>query len=453
MVESSGTAVPNELLWGDFKPQQQAKDALNGAFFWLSAFYLVYCSRPEDWIPGLKYLPLAKITAFCALVSLLMSMGRAKRKMKHLPREAHYLLIIIALMTVGAFLSPVWRGGAVLHTLDFAKVYVAWVLTYLLVTTFPQLRRIVYIQAASVAVVCAISIIKGRGTPRLQGVLNGIYSNPNDLAFAIVLSLPLCLAFMLTTKSMAKKALWAVAMFVMMVALFMTASRAGFIDLMISGAVCLWHFGIKGRRPMLLVAVVVGGGLLALVAGGHLKNRFMAIGGEPNADDQAAYGSFEERKELMILSLQGIARYPVLGVGNHNFETYGGLWKEVHNAYLQIAVEGGVPVLILYLLFFGRAFSNLRFLRRRKDLEPQMVVFVGALHSSLVGFVVGALFAPEAYQFFPYFAVAQTSVLLAMMREKDQEAGVPAIEQKKSLHLYSGADNSDDVASSIYSVR
>jgi len=29
------------------------KEGLSGAFFWLSAFYFVYCARPEDWIPGL----------------------------------------------------------------------------------------------------------------------------------------------------------------------------------------------------------------------------------------------------------------------------------------------------------------------------------------------------------------------------------------------------------------
>jgi hypothetical protein len=34
---------------------------------------------------------------------------------------------------------------------------------------------------------------------------------------------------------------------------------------------------------------------------------------------------------------------------------------------------------------------------------------------------VGALFAPEAYQFFPYFAVAYTSVLLAIAKERESE--------------------------------
>jgi hypothetical protein len=103
--------------------------------------------------------------------------------------------------------------------------------------------------------------------------------------------------------------------------------------------------------------------------------------------------------------------------------------------YLQICVEGGIPVLILYLLFFGKAFKNLRVLRKaEKQLDPEMVLFVGGLHSSLIGFVIGALFAPEAYQFFPYFAVAFTAVLLQIYR--DQAAGPgPAALPKKPRHF------------------
>jgi hypothetical protein len=90
----------------------------------------------------------------------------------------------------------------------------------------------------------------------------------------------------------------------------------------------------------------------------------------------------------------------------------------VHVTYLQIAVEGGIPVLILYLMFFGRGFSNLGRLRRLGNLDPEVKLFAGALHSSLIGFLVGALFAPEAYQYFPYFAVAYTAVLLKIEQER-----------------------------------
>ena len=137
---------------------------------------------------------------------------------------------------------------------------------------------------------------------------------------------------------------------------------------------------------------------------------------------EKAYESYLQRKYLAQRAIEGIEQYPVLGIGIRNFQEYSGVWRDVHVTYLQIAVEGGIPSLILYLLFFGRGFGNLKKLRRRKDLDPHTTLFVGALHSSMVGFIVGALFAPEAYQFFPYFSVAYTAVLVATIREKEADA-------------------------------
>ena len=397
------------------------KAALSFAFFWLSAYYVVYCLRPEDWIPGLRYVKLAKIAGILAALGLAFSLGKTKRGFKDLPREATYLLIIMALFVVGGVLSPVWRGGAIAQTIEFSKVGVAWVLTFLLITTIPRLERIIFIQAASVGIVCAVVIVKGHNVPRLDGVLGGIYGNPNDLAFAIVLSLPFSLAMLIRARGMFRKGIWLRSMLIMVMALFLTASRAGFITLIICGAVCLWHFGVKGKRPQLVVGAVLVVGLMLGFAGGRLKDRFLAISGDVKNDvDQGAYGSYEERRFLMYRSLEGIEHYPILGVGVHNFPNYSTKWKEVHNAYLQIAVEGGIPVLILYLMFFGRGFKNLKKLRRRRDLDAEATLLVGALHSSLIGFLVGAFFAPEAYQFFPYFAVCYTSVLFAIVKEREQ---------------------------------
>jgi O-antigen ligase len=397
------------------------KDGLGFAFFWLSGFYLVYCLRPEDWIPGVRYLHIAKITGILAILGLIASLGKTRRGFQDLPREATYLLIIMIILIPGALFSPVWMGGAITQTIEFGKVYIAWVLTFLLITTIPKLKRIIFIQTACVGVVCAVAIVKGHDIPRLDGVLGGIYGNPNDLAFAIVLSLPFALALLLTARGMFRKGLWLCAMLIMVTAMFLTASRAGFITLIISGAVCLWHFGIKGRRPQLIVGAVLIGGIILALAGGRLKDRFFALNGDvQNRVEQGAYGSYEERRFLMLKSLEGIEHHPILGIGVHNFTVYSTRWKEVHNSYLQIAVEGGIPVLILYFMFFFRGFKNLKRLRRTRDLDPETKLLVGALHSSLIGFLVGAFFAPEAYQYFPYFAVAYTSVLFAIVEEREQ---------------------------------
>ena len=398
------------------------REPLRAAFFWLSAFYLVYCARPEDWIPGLRYIPLAKITSLLAFFALITSVGNTKRRLRDLPFEGRVLIILVCLLIPASLFSPVWRGGALANSLTFAKVAVAWVLTFLAVTNLERLRRIIFIQTASVAVVAIVSIVKGHNAPRLEGVLQGIYTNPNDLAFAIVLSLPFALMFLLQSRGLMRKMAWLFSLLMMAVALFLTGSRGGFIQLIAAGAVCLWYFGVRGKRPQLVIATLLVGAVLLVSAGGKIKSRFFAISGEINSGlDQSAYGSYQERRALLVDSVKGMLRYPILGIGVNNFTNYSGRWREVHNSYLQIGVEGGVFALALYLMFFWRGFANLRLLRKRRDLDPDVILLVGALHSSLVGFVVGAMFGPEAYQFFPYLMVAEVSALLFIIRERESE--------------------------------
>jgi O-Antigen ligase len=408
----ASTALPH-----GFTPK---REPLAGAFFWLSAFYAVYCIRPEDWIPKLGYIPLAKISGIFALLALVMSAGRTQRRFRDLPREASYFFGIICLLFVSALISPVWKGGAFFKTLDFTKALVVWVLTYLVITSFTRLRRIIFIQSASVAVITVLSVLKGGAHPRLEGVIGGIYSNPNDLAFAIVLSLPFCFAFLLRTRSIWRKAAWAVAMLAMCDALFRTASRAGFIDLMVTGAVCLWLFGIKGKRFHIVAAAAVVALIIGFTAGGRLNDRLFGTSG----NDLSAHGSYLQRRLLMVESIHAVAHYP-LGIGMGNFASYSGEWRDVHVSYLQIAVEGGIAALVLYLLFFWRGFRNLKQLRAIPNKDPEMALFCGALYATLIGFVVGACFAPEAYQYFPYFAEAYTAVLLAIVNER-QQSEVPS---------------------------
>jgi hypothetical protein len=438
VIGDNGNPVPAEV--SARRTSFRLADPTKMAFFWLSSFFVVYCARPEDWIPGLKYLPLAKITAILAMWGLFNAMGRTKRTFKDLPKEAKILLAMIGILYLGAFLSPIWIGGAVNRTIDFSKIGIAWVLVFLLITSFDRLRRIIFVQTFSVVVVCAIALVKGHDLPRLEGVLGGIYGNPNDLAFAIVLTLPFVLAFMVTSRNPVVRVLWLCGMLVMLVAIFKTASRAGFIDLIISGSVTLYFFAIKGKRFYLLVAAVLVGAVVMGAFGGKLIDRFEAMEGG-SSDVRSAYGSYEDRMYLMSRAVDAIEHYPILGLGVHNFPTYSLIWHDVHMTYLQICAEGGIAALVLFLMFFYRGFKNLKILRHTKNLDPDIVLYVWALQSSLVGFVVGACFAPEAYQFFPYFAVAFTATLLRTVQEQEQTPGTAPAPKKPRHFLEVYADH------------
>lgn len=413
MTPTAGAGVLHRVRY-------QIADATKAPFFWLSMFFVVYCARPGDYVPLLGYIPMAKITGILAMWGLFNAVGHTKRTLKDMPLEGKLLFYIVCLFFFGGFLSPVWKGGAVSKSIEFSKIIVAWTLIFLLITTFERLRKIIWIQAISVVVACSAAIAKGHDVDRLNGVLGGIYSNPNDLAFAVVLALPFALLFMVIAKNFISKLLWMGGMLIMLFTIFLTASRAGFIDLVISGAVTLYFFAIKGKRPTLLVGTVFTAVLIAGTVGGKLYDRFTALEGG-STTEQSAYGSYQDRVYLMKRAVDAIVHYPIFGIGARNFPTYSGIWRDVHMTYLQAASEGGLPVLFLYLWFFRRGFQNLKILRKRKDLDTNTTLFVGALTSSLVGFIVGALFAPETFQYFPYFAVGFTAALVRTLKEMDDE--------------------------------
>ncbi len=436
MTETKTDQVGRRLNFG-------AADPTKAAFFWLSVFFVVYCARPGDYVPLLGYLPLAKISGILAIWGLFNSLGRTKRTFKDFPKEGRLLFAMVVLFLIGGFLSPVWKGGAVTKSLEFSKIIVAWSLIFLLITTFDRLRRIIFIQAVSVAVACVAVIAKGHNVERLNGVLGGIYSNPNDLAFAVVLALPFALLFMVISKNVIVKMLWLGGMLVMLFTIFLTASRAGFIDLVISGTVTLYFFAVKGKRPYLLLGTVFTAILIAATVGGKLYDRFEALEGG-STTEKSAYGSYQDRMYLMVRAVDAIEHYPIFGIGARNFPTYSGIWRDVHMTYLQVAAEGGIPILIIYLMFFRRGFQNLKMLRKRTDLDVNTTLFVGALTSSLVGFVVGALFAPETFQYFPYFAVGFTAALVQTIKEMDEEKsseGGPALPPpKRGRHFLEAYD-------------
>jgi hypothetical protein len=396
---------------------------LTGALWGLAAFLVVYCARPEDWIPGLSVAPLAKITGILAFLAFMFSLRQIRYS---LPREVVYLILLVGQLFFAAAMSPVWRGGAVYTTLDFAKVLLSVIVISVAVNTVKRLRRLIFVQAASVAIIAAVAVWKGRLiVGRLEGALGGNYANPNDLALAIVISLPLCLALLLLSRSRFRKAAWALAILAMLYTVFLTGSRGGFIALVTTAAVFLWEFAVRGRRRYLLVLAGLAGAVLWLSSNGMLADR---LNGTFNSQEDvaSAYDSAQARQDLFWRSVEVTKEHPLFGVGPGNFQELSGSWHVTHNAYTEMSSEGGMPALILYVLILWFGFKNVRATKRFGWGQKELVVLAGSLQASLAGYVVGSVFASTAYQFFPYLLVAYTTF-------QRVQIGAPSNSRKRSV--------------------
>jgi O-antigen ligase len=386
---------------------------LVGAYASLLLFMVVYCARPEDWIPGLSVVPLAKIAGVLALLALMFSLRQFRSS---LPQEVICLILLVGQLFLAAAMSPVWRGGSVQKTLDFAKVLLIVVVMSVAVNTAKRLRRLIFIQAASVALIAAVAAWKGHLVGgRLEGTLGANYSDPNDLALAIIISLPLCLALLLLSRSRLRKVAWTLAILVMLYTVFLTGSRGGFIALIVTAAVFLWEFSIRGRRRYLLVLTVFAGAILWQFSNGLLVGRLKGTF-NPEEDIAAAYGSAEARQQLFWRSVEVTKAHPLFGVGPGNFLELSGSWRATHNSYTEMSSEGGVPAFALYVLILWCGFKNLRETKRLTLGQAESNQLARVLLASVAGYVAGSLFLSVAYQFFPYFLVAYTTVLFQIVK-------------------------------------
>jgi putative inorganic carbon (hco3(-)) transporter len=406
---------------GSIKRPVSRSKPLWGAYISLMLFMVIYCARPEDWIPGLSGVPLAKIAGAIALLALIISLPQIRRR---LSREVFFLAALIGQLFLASSMSSVWRGGALGTTFDFAKILIVVIVISAAVNTRNRLRRLIFIQAASVAVIAVITVWKSHLLiGRLEGILGGNYSNPNDLALGIVISLPLCLALLFLAENWGWKVFWTITLIVMSYAVFLTSSRGGFFALITTTVFCLWAYAVQGRRRYLLILAAVFGAILWQTSGGLLKGRLNGTLGAQN-EVASSYESAQQRQQLFWKTVEVTEKNPLFGVGPGNFEVISGSWHVSHNAFTQMSSEGGVPALVLYSMILWCGFKNANKSIKIARGQRELIILARALRASLAGYLVGSLFASTAYQFFPYFLVAYTTALLWIAKKTRAQAGL-----------------------------
>ena len=402
--------------------------------YWtMVVFSFLYYLRPGDIIPGLANFHLAKITAFIALLPLLMGANRSKK----LPVENKIIFAMFGWMVLTIPFAS-WRGGSFgVVFFEFSRVLIVSLTLTLTVTRMVELRRLILVQALGVALMTiAAVIVNNRMQGRLAGIGDALLSNPNDLAMNIALNWPLCLAFLLAGRGIVKKVFWAIAMLVMIYALIATYSRSGFMALIVAVLFSLWYFGIRGRRAYLLaLAAFCFIGTVVVAPGNYLK-RLETLAGRFQEGDYDR-GSAEARKEILLRSLTVTATHPLFGVGPGNFSSYTGLWRVTHNTYTQLSSECGIPALILFLLLLRRAFLNLRYLRKLPPAPDNEEIrhYASALTASFGAYLLGAFFSSSAYELFPYYLVIYTTMLYRLGFIAQEQKTKPRVNSPVKVRL------------------
>jgi O-antigen ligase len=405
------TTVATSPAWKS--PNLKLGDRKSLSYSALVLFTFLYYWRPEDLIPGLVWLPLAKISGGIALLALIFG-ARSKDRQK-LPLELKVLLTLLGYM----FLTipfAYWRGGAFDTVVNkFSKGVIVAMLIALIVTQVRQMRKLLFVQVSAVVVVTLASVaVHHTVDGRLWGIQKSVLENPNDLSINIAMTFPLCLAFLLAARGGLRKMIWGAGLAVLLLAVVLTYSRSGMIATVITVLACIWEYGIKGKRRSVLLAAVAMGivGAAIIVATPRYLTRVTSIV-RGNVEGSGDRGSLAARKQLLLASISTALHHPVFGVGPGNFEVTNGEWRVAHNSYTELAAEAGLPALALFLTMIFLSFRKINSVRKLPGYaaDESIRLWTSALWAGLAAYVFGAMFASTEYNLFPYFMVGYVSAL------------------------------------------
>jgi O-antigen ligase len=241
-----------------------------------------------------------------------------------------------------------------------------------------------------------------------------LFGNPNDMALNMVAFLPLAMIVALGRGRPLLRAAVFIGTPAIVAAIIFSRSRGGTLGLVAMLAVLLYQMR---RVRASVAAMIVAASLLTIpLLPASFTQRMSSIF---NSEEDTT-GSREARKRLLGEAYQAYLDHPVVGLGagqfhNYNPSTREEVWREAHNAWLQVASELGTGGLLVFAMIVGSGFaaglqatSSLRRARAhrgRKSRQPAEVLarreplelYAAAVLASLTGWLVAAMFASVAY--------------------------------------------------------
>jgi hypothetical protein len=218
--------------------------------------------------------------------------------------------------------------------------------------------------------------------PRLAGT----FKMPNDLGAYLVIVLPMAIGYFVASWRGAQNwkfiTVLGICLCAMGANLALTLTRAAWIGVFAATLYIAIYFQRKLLWGLLVIAL-----LSPFLMPQAVKDRFEIMRQRPS-------GFMSERPQWWKTSAQLIAKYPITGIGlgrfRHEYQLHApaGTYHKpyhAHNIYLHIAVEQGIPSLILFLAILFLIFRQLFALRKRDDFWCNGLFIGGS------GFLISAL--------------------------------------------------------------
>jgi O-antigen ligase len=233
-----------------------------------------------------------------------------------------------------------------------------------------------------------------------RGAWQGVFANPNEAAYALVILVPIAWALAGKSGWIMRLALWAV-IAAYLLAIFVTYSRGGLLALFAVFALIGWK-----QKSTLIRALMVAGLIGSLFLMGLYWNRNAGF------SDISQDTTYNQRIATIKAGIRMFEAHPFLGVGPGCSvvaypiyvppEAHCGcqLQLVIHNTFVQALSEVGILGFTAFMLFLGLSFFD-----AWKIQKGPLAAYGGALEIALWGFMVCSLSGGFSYTWWPYILI------------------------------------------------
>lgn len=380
--------------------------------------------------------PIAAAIAGITLLGLFTTRDRVKLA---LPAPVVFLAMFVIWTFVTTFFA-FFQDGSIQQLIKVLKIQLMIFITIAVLYKWEHIRLFIWINVLSLGfygLKGGLFTIQGGGTERVWGPPGGFIEGNNELALALIMTIPLMNFLRLTTPYPWVKRGLVVMMILSAFSAIGTQSRGALLAIAAMGAVLWW------RAPNKLVnalAVILLAGVVWTFMPQSWHDRMQTI--QTYEEDGSAMGRIYAWQTAI-----NIANDRVVGAGydmyyNQVFQIYSpnpvasrfdaSIARAAHSIYFQVLGEHGYIGLFLFLMIWFMTWRIASSLRKgtRGDAEVGWLYhFGGMAQVSLVGFAAGGAFLSLAYFDFPYNVMVALVVAQRWRAEREMmpEVSAPVI--------------------------
>ena len=358
------------------------------------------------------------ITAITTLVAMMFS---KEKKQMIWGREIIVLIIFFLWMfittTQAIFFDLAWE-----QFVKVLKIQILTIMTLMDLTSKEKVHVFVWIICLSLGffgIKGGIFTIAHGGSYRVQGPLGSFIGGNNELALALVMTIPLMRYLHLQTQRHWVKLGLSGAMLLTAIAAIGSQSRGALVGIVVMGTL----FWFKSRNKfMTAILIAVSVGAIASIMPQEWYDRMNTI--KTYQEDRSAQGrinawwtSFNVAKDRITGGGYEMLRFPV-------FKKYAPIPTMVHDAhsiYFEVLGEHGFIGLGLFLLLLALTWFKCSSIIRQSKRDPNLKWaqdLAAMIQVSLIAYMTSGAFLGLAYFDYVYHLIALTVITAHLIKER-----------------------------------